>query len=482
MVNIKNYLLGLVPAVAVMILPVGLCCYACSGGSGNGDTDAGSDTSTDSDADTDADSDADTDPGSTGDPLWNHRGDGLGAAYAVAAHQDGNLVVVGVFRDSIDFGAGPMESVGENDAFIVRFDENGNCIWSTSFGGPFNDGANAVAIDAAGDVIVTGSFQGSIQIGAEVLSSEGSYDVPVIKLGSQGDPSWALRFGGPGFDVAYGIAAGPSGAIVVMGSSAGPIDFGGDVLQGTESTFLVELGDDGEHVWSRMLDRTQGNGVSVDESGHVALGGSFSGTIDLGTGPLTSVASTDGFVARFDPQGNTVFGARVGDGSSVFSYTVATSPASDVILGGMANSQGVTESFVMLDRFSPQGEAVWSRKYGAAEYAAANSIAVDSQGRIIAAGFFRHGTLDFGCGSLDSPADQGNTYAGDMFLAKLDADGDCIWSKVFGGLGNQAAWGVAVDGTGHIALAGEFQDAIDFGLGPLVAEHYPEPCVAWFTP
>jgi hypothetical protein len=69
-----------------------------------------------------------------------------------------------------------------------------------------------------------------------------------------------------------------------------------------------------------------------------------------------------------------------------------------------------------------------------------------------------------------------------MFLAKLDPSGACLWSKAFDGWGNQSAFGTAVDGTDHIVVAGEFQDAIDFGLGPLVAEHYPEPCVAKFTP
>ena len=69
-----------------------------------------------------------------------------------------------------------------------------------------------------------------------------------------------------------------------------------------------------------------------------------------------------------------------------------------------------------------------------------------------------------------------------MFLAKLDAAGVCVWSKVFGGWGNQSAVGTAVDGTDHIMIAGEYQDAIDFGLGPLMATHYPEPCIARFAP
>jgi len=456
----------------LLVLVAVACGCGCGGGSAGPGGDAG----------TDADSDADARPEPTGEPLWAIRGDGLGSAYAVAAGPDGSVAVAGVFRDTIDFGAGPMASAGENDGFAALFDEDGNCVWSARFGGPFDDGANAVTIDEDGEVIVTGSFQGTIQVGIETLVSAGSYDVPVIGLDGQGEPVRALRFGSPGFDVGYGIAAGPGGALVVMGSSAGPIDFGGGSLQGTESTFLAAFDGDGAHAWSRMLDEVQGNGVAVDGSGNTALGGSFSGTVDLGTGPLSSLASTDGLVARFDPGGETVFAARVGDGSSVFSYAVATGPASEIVLGGMANSQGVTESFVMIDRFSAQGEPLWSRKVGVAEYAAANAVAVDGQGHVVAAGFVRDGTLDFGCGPLVAPADPDLPFAGDMFLVKLDAGGGCLWSRLFGGGGDQGAFGVAADATAHVTLAGKSQYAIDFGLGPLVAEHYPEPCAARFAP
>ena len=121
-------------------------------------------------------------------------------------------------------------------------------------------------------------------------------------------------------------------------------------------------------------------------------------------------------------------------------------------------------------------------RFGSAGYAAANSVAVDAHGNVVLAGFVRDGTVDFGCGAHDIPLDPEMSWAGDMLLAKLDAEGECLWSKTFGGDGNQSAWGVATGSGGNVAIAGEFQTEIDFGLGPLVAEHYPEPCIGWFEP
>jgi hypothetical protein len=444
------------------------------------DADAGP---PDSGADTDTGTDSAPDGGATWAPLWSRRGDGLGAAYAIAPFGDGGAAVVGVFQGAIDFGAGEMLSAGANDAFVARFTADGTCLWSARYGGPGGDGANAVAIDAAGRVLVTGSFSGTAQFGDEALVSAGSYDVPLVAFDGAGQVAWVRAFGSAGFDVGYGLAASPSGRIALMGASGGPIDFGGGALEGTESTFVAVFDENAVHVWSRMLDDVIGNGLAISENGEVALAADFSDTIDIGTGPLTSLASTDGLAARFGADGATIFAARVGDGSSMSIYAAAVSPpTSDVVVGGMANAQGVPESSVELDRFSATGEPIWSRKYGVAEYVAANAVAVDTSDEIAVAGFLRNGALDFGCGPLVSPADTDNSFAGDMFLAKMDASGACLWSTLFGGPGNQAAYGVAVDAARRVSVAGEFQTAIDFGLGALIADHYPEPCAAGFAP
>ncbi len=421
-------------------------------------------------------------PTSTGDPLWGRRGDGLGSVRGVAAGKNGALYAVGVYWDTIDFGAGPLTSAGENDLFVASFDADGTCTWSRSFGGAGDDSANSVAVSPDGVVFVAGGFSGSLQADSETLVSAGSYDVLLLALDAQGAVVRADRFGGPGFDVAWDVSVGSAGPVALLGSSGGPIDFGGGNLTGTEATFVAAFGPNGSHLFSRMFDKLQGESLAVDPTGHVAIGGSFSGSIDLGTGPLTSVASTDGFVARLDPDGNTLFANRVGDGSTVFGYSVATGPGSDIVLGGIAQSQGGPESFAELDRFSADGTPLWSRKFGTADYVAANAVAIDSADNVILAGFVRDGSFDVGCGHHAVPADADSKYAGDMFLAKVDPSGACLFSHVFGGTGQQSAFGVAVDGDNHVLIGGEFQHSIDFGTGPLTASHYPEPCVARFDP
>jgi hypothetical protein len=409
------------------------------------------------------------------------RGDGLGAVRAVSAGADGRVVAVGAFQGTIDFGAGAMTSAGGNDMFVASYDAQGTCVWSRQFGGAHDDAANAVAMDAGGAVYVSGAFVDSIDVDGQVLTSAGSYDVPLIVLDASGAVQRAERYGGPAADIAFGVDV-RDGIVALIGGSVGPIDFGGSTLSGVESSFVAAQTSAGAHVFSRMFDELSVESVAIDPTGHVAIGGSFNDTTDLGTGPITPKASTDGFVARLAPTGTTLLTHRIGDGSTVFGYAVATSPTSDIVFGGMANSQGVSDSFVQLERVTPTGKVVWSKKLGKAEYAAANAVAIDADDNVVLAGFVRDGEIDLGCGPHTVVADTNHKYAGDVLVAKLDPDGACSWSKIFGAAEMQFGADVAVDGQNRVSVGGYFHKAIDFGKGPLIATHLPEPFLATLAP
>ncbi len=105
---------------------------------------------------------------------------------------------------------------------------------------------------------------------------------------------------------------------------------------------------------------------------------------------------------------------------------------------------------------------VWARAMGGTGVDGANGVAVDAGGNVYTAGVFQ-GTVDFdpGAGTFNLTA----VGDFDIFVQKLDSDGNLVWARAMGGTGVDSANGVAVDASGNVYTAGSFQDTVDFDPG-----------------
>jgi hypothetical protein len=100
----------------------------------------------------------------------------------VATDSTGQVAVVGVFADSIDFGGGPVVSAGSYDVFVAKLDADGEHLWSQRFGDAIEQRGSDIAMDDDGNVVVTGNFYSTIDFGGGILTSAGWNDVFVVKL------------------------------------------------------------------------------------------------------------------------------------------------------------------------------------------------------------------------------------------------------------------------------------------------------------
>ena len=126
--------------------------------------------------------------------------------------------------------SGTLTSAGSRDVFVAKFDPAGNHLWSQRFGDASLQSATAIAADAAGNVTVTGDFEGTVDFGGGLLTSAGGYDVFIAKLASAGTHLWSQRFGDANVSDAKGISVEAAGNVVAAGMFVGAIDFGGGVL------------------------------------------------------------------------------------------------------------------------------------------------------------------------------------------------------------------------------------------------------------
>ncbi|WP_437730821.1 hypothetical protein [Sorangium sp. So ce1335] len=208
---------------------------------------------------------------------------------------------------------------GGSDVAVTRLNAAGELLWIRAFGGPGTQEPTGVVVDARGDVVLTGSFEGELQFGEEAprLSSAGMSDVFLVKLDEGGDHVASVAFGDGRQQHGGDIEAGPGGEIALTGTFEGLLDLGSSTLfSDGVSAFVVELGAAREHRFSRSYPAERPPRVAFAADGGLVLAGDVMGPTDLGGGPLGGAGGgSDIVVARLDAEGRHVWSKRLGPGA-----------------------------------------------------------------------------------------------------------------------------------------------------------------------
>jgi hypothetical protein len=169
-----------------------------------------------------------------GDHQWSHRyGDAFNdVAGGVAVDPSGHITMTGSFDVSISFGEGDRhQSAGESDIFISRFTPEGKLEWARTYGAQREDIGWSIAADAVGNTVTTGWFQGSVDFGAGPMTSKGNRDVFAVKLDKAGALVWARTWGDHDNDRGRAVAVDAAGNAYVTGTYEFGIDLVTPTLQ-----------------------------------------------------------------------------------------------------------------------------------------------------------------------------------------------------------------------------------------------------------
>jgi hypothetical protein len=333
--------------------------------------------------------------------------------------------------------------------------------WDRVFGAASNDGAGEVILTSAG-YYVSGSFYGMVDFGGGVRTSAGSSDGVLVALNLDGSHRWDRTFGGTSSDSSSGVAADPSGNVVVVGyqSTTGFLN----------DATVRKLDSSGTTSWSRTFgpDATA-TAVAVDSTGVITVVGYFQDTIDFGGGPRTAVVDTDIFVVSLTSTGTYRWdhtyhgGGTVGDAA----YAVTTDAMNNVYVGGTFANQvdfgggptGMYFGGAFVASFDRDGAYRWDRDFGSGQPDSVSSIAVSQLGDVVVAASFGS-SVDFGGGVRTSSG----WVDGAVWV--LDTDGIYQWDRVYGASpDNDRVDAVSVDCAGNILATGMFEGTIDFGGG-----------------
>jgi hypothetical protein len=406
--------------------------------------------------------------------------------YDVTSDASGNVTLVGrFFRTISDFGGPPLTSwtATSPDIFIASYGPTGTYRWSQRYGGSGDDRAYDVAADASGNVYMVGMMQATVDFGKGQLTSAGKSDIFVASYDASGAPRWAKTFGSPEDDAAYGVAVDASGNVTVTGAFRGTVDFGGQPLtaagfDGNIDIFVASFDSSGAHRWSKSFGGTTSdasNNIAVDGSGNVTITGYYqSADVDFGGGKLPFASSHDIFVASFGPTGAFRWARGFGFPQTDEGKDVAVDKSGNVTVtgrfmgsvnfgGGLIASHGKSDVFVA--SYGPTGTFRWAKNFGGPEEDFGEAITADAGGIINVTGYFNK-TAEF---SGDPPPSPGKklTSAGstDIFIGSYGPMGAYRWVKRFGASEHENSLGVTVDPSGYVTFTGYFRKAVDFGGG-----------------
>jgi hypothetical protein len=391
---------------------------------------------------------------------------------------------------TLSLGTGPtFTSAAFYSMYVGKLDPNGNELWSKSFGNTNQCNFYSVAADATNNVFVLGTFEGTLNFGGSNLSAPVLPNIVLVKFDPNGNHVWSERFGDTTLQNATSVAVDGAGSAIITGDWGGTFSFGGPMRTGLGGGDLYLAKYDANGAWQWDFEAGTANQaeigirVATDASNNILVAGEYTASFNLGgcatlpgpgySGPFLAKFSSAGactWSAGFANAAGTAWGSDLAVDAAGESYLVGQFDKSINLGGGALASAGDPDAFVA--KFSASGATLWSKRYGGAGTDAAWSVSVDAAtGNVFVVGAFT-GSVDFGGGPVQSY----NAGAGtSMFLLKLSSAGAFIdvtaypWTSQGSTTGWSPSGGgpmVRATSTSDAILGGGFGGTIDFGTNP----------------
>lgn len=397
-----------------------------------------------------------------------------------------NMYLTGTYYQSATVGDTILTATSF-DTFIAKFNAEGQRLWTRKLGVNLNAEGAAIVTDNAGNVYFTGNFNGTFSFNGNTLNSLGETNLFLVKYNANGIPQWAKKGGASPFvsdnkTFGIGLAIDASDNVYVSGTFRGTAVFGSLSLTSAsqyagyyyDDIFLIKYSSSGTEQWAR---RAGGNGNDagrkVAVSGdYVYITGKYISPADFGGTTYTGNNQSDGFVAKYDLNGafQSVFRTLATAGVSNIVNDIAFDNGGNQYITGVyaygatfGNSISLTPGINDFDnffvaKFNNTGLAQWARQStGTGSNEEGRCLTVDAGGNVFVAGNY-----------IGSPSYEGyiipvsSGTAKDIFYTKYSSSGELLWLKKSGGEYDDGVNGIAVDRFGNIYATGFFKGVAFF--------------------
>jgi hypothetical protein len=317
------------------------------------------------------------------------------------------------------------------DVYLVKLDANGNLQWTKTIGGPnYEEGRSLIQTSDGGYAIAGETYS----FGA------GGYDVYVVKLDANGNLQWTKTIDGPNYEEGRSLIQTSDGGYAIAGYTR---SFGA----GEADVYVVKLDANGNLQWTKTIggknDEESESLIQTADGGYAIAGYTIAGYTEY-----SGAGESDVYVVKLDAKGNLQWSKTIrGKGWDVGLSLIQTSDGGYAI-AGYTSSFGAGSGDVYVVKLDAKGNLQWTKTIGGPESDGGFSLIQTSDGGYAIAGE----TTSFGAGWND------------VYVVKLDANGNLQWSKTIGG--KNSDWGNSLIQTsdGGYAIAGVTQS---FGAGQL---------------
>ena len=352
--------------------------------------------------------------------------------WAVAPDGSGGVIIGGVTHGAL----GEVDPGGE-DAFIARFDPESNLMWVTQFGSDGDETINRMCSDGEGGVYMTGWTTSNL--GGDYQGGE--HDAWVGRFDADGNEDWIAQIGTSAEDWGWGVAPDGEGGVFVTGFTYGML---GEESFGDRDGFLARYDAEGNQSWIKQFGSDAEDypfGAASDGAGGVFVAGHTWGDLvklNEGTG--------DAFVLRFDADGVQIDAVQFGSANFEQIKHIAPDGEGGVVVCGptfgdlAAENAGGNDWFA--GRFDDGLNELWLHQIGTSAGEQPQAVTSDGQGGALVAG-----------GSQGDLGGVPNAGGPDTVIARFDTDG-LVWATQLGTSGSEIALGIAPDGVGGFYVGG----------------------------
>lgn len=371
-----------------------------------------------------------------------------------------------------------LKSAGGTDFVMARLDAQGQPIWMRSGGGRVDDELAHLAVSPDGSSLyAAGWIRDTLVLEDNIIATEGlsGDDAFLVKYDNNGNFQWARQWAGKGISRITALLTDNAGQVYVGGIFTDSLLLNNNndtlVSAGGFDMLMARYDADGNLLGYKQLGGTQTemlNTMTLAPNGYWYIGGYFVGNTGLGAFNLESNGETDAFLLQSDTDGNVWWVKQFGSEYAEAIEHIAANSDGKLALSGVFSQQSLWEntllnawgsSDIVLAQTDADGNLQWAVSMGSQQPDAINDMTTDDQNNIYLAGTMG-GNMAFG-GSLFLTS-SGNS---DAFAAKFAPDGTPLWAQAGGGYSTDSGnsiWVGQTDNSRYCYLAGSYILAANF--------------------